>query len=265
MDTNPQHKPFAEMDLPEVIYKYRTWSDEYHKKVITNRQVFLAPPSSFEDSFDCKNNVRYDLLSKEEKLEWIIYQLKDEFPGQESNFYVVRAKELYNDAPISDNNKIQELQHEQFLVYDQRIGILSLTANSMNAEMWKKYSDDFKGVCIGFNPIVMFEFLGGGGIVQYVDELPIIYPEPKYNYLHQSYLQIYYKEKKWSFEEEYRTHTFQPYPLSMENRTITLPPQAYKKILLGPKMSDEDKENLKKAIPPELNHVEVMELKDEDF
>ena len=59
--------PFEEIeDIPPIIYKYRDWQDDYHKKIITDYQVFFAEPKSFKDPEDCKNPIRYDLLSTRE-------------------------------------------------------------------------------------------------------------------------------------------------------------------------------------------------------
>jgi len=265
MKTIIKSKKFDEMDLPETIYKYRTWTDPFHKRVITNREVFLAKPTSFEDPFDCKNSIRYDLMSEEERIAWMAYKLGFEVPDMPANFYLSKAREMYPNSLLSDNKSILEFQEEEFKKYDVRMGVLSLTANPMNQEMWQKYSEDFKGLCIGFDPRIMFKYLGGGSIVEYVPELPMIYPEPKHDFLYQTHLQVCYKLEKWKFEEEYRTHKFRNYPLSNEERTVTLPPEAYREILIGPEMPDHHKAEIRAAIPVELAHVKIIELHAESF
>jgi hypothetical protein len=49
-------------DLPKTVYKYRNWSDNFHKEIITEQIVFMARPTSFEDQSDCKLIKRYDYL-----------------------------------------------------------------------------------------------------------------------------------------------------------------------------------------------------------
>ena len=41
------------------------------------------------------------------------------------------------------------------------------------------------------------------------------------------------KLKKWEFEREYRTQLFSPYPMIESVRTIQIPPNAFKEIILG--------------------------------
>lgn len=53
----------AKLTYPDIIYKYRIWNDEFQKTILSERKVFLAPPTSFEDKKDCKLFVRYDLMT----------------------------------------------------------------------------------------------------------------------------------------------------------------------------------------------------------
>tara|TARA_B110000908_G_C10223573_1_gene436679 strand:+ start:1226 stop:1393 length:168 start_codon:yes stop_codon:yes gene_type:complete len=45
---------FEEMkgEYPDILYKYRTWSDKYHKTVLTQKQLYYSPPSEFKDPKD---------------------------------------------------------------------------------------------------------------------------------------------------------------------------------------------------------------------
>lgn len=52
--------------IPKVLYKYRTWSNEYHKTILTENKVYLSSPRDFEDNLDC--NVPEVFPSREELL-----------------------------------------------------------------------------------------------------------------------------------------------------------------------------------------------------
>ncbi len=73
--------------------------------------------------------------------------------------------------------------------------------------------------------------MGGGGEVQYYDELPQIHPLDEDKLKHVK--QVYSKEKKWEFEIEYRTHKFWPHPATKEQRLIKVPVDAYAEIIFG--------------------------------
>ncbi len=43
-------------DQPVILCKYRDWSNLYHRTILTKRELYFAPPSSFEDVTDCRND-----------------------------------------------------------------------------------------------------------------------------------------------------------------------------------------------------------------
>jgi Protein of unknown function (DUF2971). len=247
------------IDLPETIYKYRDWLDDYHKSIITKRQVFLAPPDSFEDKLDCKIPIRYDLLTDKEIYDKYLFYSKIENPRWSNTQHENHAREWTEKTPLRNLDSIELSQEKFFSGFCKRFGVLSLTAEPANDFMWAKYSNDFKGFCVGFNTVVMFNYLGGGGNVIYYDELPIIYPEPKHSIEEQHSYQVYSKERKWEFEKEYRTHKFSYTDLTNDERIVTLPPEAYKCLILGKNMTQEIKESLRNSIPKELSHIEIID------
>lgn len=252
---------FEEMkrEYPDILYKYRTWTDKYHKTVLTQKQLYYSPPSEFEDPKDCKPIVRYDLLSTKERMKWMEYKLKQQNPGRTRQFYRSEARKLFKTAPIADNNQIKQLQKDTFEEHNIRMGVLSLTGNPNNDKMWNKYADDMKGYCIGFDPFILFKQLGGGGMVNYSPELPIVYPEPKHSHTEQMFYQVFCKEDKWSFEEEYRTHTFRSSPMSDNDRIIKVPANAFKTLILGKNMSEEHKAEIVRNLHLDIKEIEIIE------
>ena len=49
---------------PDVLYKYRDWSNTLHQEILLDNKVYMASPSSFEDEYDC--NVPESFPSLEE-------------------------------------------------------------------------------------------------------------------------------------------------------------------------------------------------------
>ena len=168
-------------DLPEMVYKYRDWEDVYHKTIFTRRHVFFAKPKSFKDPLDCKNPLRYELLTERDIFQKYLTDSKNcnlDFTEDQHNSW---AMEMAKNSPIKNRRKVKRIQKEMLDQFNERFGVLSLTANPKSMEMWTKYSNNHRGFCIGFNPKLMFEHLGGGGAVDYVDKLPNIYPFPKHS------------------------------------------------------------------------------------
>lgn len=255
--TNIEYKTFEEMELPEVIYKYRDWNDTFHKRIITEREVFMAAPNSFEDPVDCKLPIEYSGLSKKEIREVCLYNSKLYYPERTRKQHRKYAENWRTESPFGNIHLIKQFQEQMLEKYNSQIGVLSLTANVKNLKMWEKYSNNHKGFAVGFNPTVMFQYLGGGGPVTYYDTLPIVRPAPIHSYDEQRCYQIFSKLSKWSFEEEYRTHIFRSNELTKESRTIQIPAEAYTEIVIGTDMPNDMFEDLLNSIPSELKHVTI--------
>lgn len=249
----------SKMEIPSVIYKYRRWSDSYEKRVITDKEVYLSSPRKFEDSLDCKIPIRYDLLTEKDIFDKYLYHSKQDNPNWIRQRHREHAREWTKRSPLKDKKYLESFQKDFFEAFFDRFGVLSLTANSVSDEMWIKYADNYKGFCIGFNFEIMFKHLGGAGPVNYYDELPIIYPEPKHSINEQHILQAYSKLKKWEFEKEYRTDKFSPIPLTEKQRIVILPPEAFKELVIGKNMSEKDKRDLLSSIPNDLKHIDIKE------
>jgi hypothetical protein len=228
--------------LPKTLYKYRSWSDDYHKEILLGQIVFMAQATSFEDSKDCRLQKRYDLLSERDMLEKYIEiskQINKLYSRQQHRKF---ARDQVKKSPLKNIEATKQLQNEQFRVFDKKLGVLSLTANPRIWEMWNKYSDDHHGFCVGFDSNKIWKFLDGGGEVSYFDDLPDIFPFDNYDVEIEK--KNFYKESKWAFEEEYRMLKYYRTEASIEDRKITLPKDCYKEIVFGSKMTEIQKKEI---------------------
>lgn len=239
-----QYLPIQEVEKPNPIYKYRRWTDRYEKTVITHRQVFMAQSSSFEDEKDCKGRVRYDLLTENQLID-LYYQasLRDN-PGHTILEHIKIANDWAKNSPLKNTKGLIRQQEEDYVDWSKRNGILCITGDPANVKMWTKYSDSHKGFCVGFNSNVLFPFFGRGGIIQYVDTLPIIFPSNIDSYMAQGIKQVFFKESKWDFEKEYRITKMHDHHLTQKDRVVSLPPEAFKEIIFGANMSQAHKDEI---------------------
>jgi len=249
---------FKEMDLPETVHKYRNWNVEHERKVLTERQLYYALPSSFPDPMDCKHVVRYDLLRPRQKIQWIKSKLP-KIQGESRIEYRVRVREVYQSGPLSNPNRLKELQGETFDKYDERMGVISLAEHATIIDMWNQYGGANTGFCIGYHPEILFEQLGGGMKVEYYDKPPVVYPEPIHSHEEQMVYQTYFKDEKYAYEDEYRTNTFRDDPMTSEQRIVIVEPDAFKTIILGPHTDEAIKAEFLSGIPAELCDVPVYE------
>lgn len=218
-------------DIPETLYKYRIWSDQYHKTILTERMIFMAPPTSFEDTKDCKLLKRFDLMTLGDIYQGYLNRSRGDNPQWTRQQHRAHARGWTKKSPLRDKAGTIAKQEQHFLEFDKRFGVLSLTADPSNLAMWNKYAGNGTGFCIGFHTKVLFAFLGGGGPVIYYDSLPDILHDDPLELEHAK--QVYSKEERWSFEKEYRTHMFYPNPATINDRQIVLPAEAFKEIVFG--------------------------------
>lgn len=241
-------------EYPENIYKYRRWDDDYQKTIITAKTVFMARPTSFEDKKDCKLLKRYDLMTNQNIFNKYVDISKRDNPTLSRAQHRQHAKLMSKDSLMKNIEYVKKIQENDFLEFDRRFGVLSLTANPSNLKMWNKYSDNGKGFCVGFHSKIMFPFLGGGGKVIYYKKLPDILFDDEFHIEH--FKQVFSKEDIWNFEEEYRTHKFYQNPPTDIERCVILPPQAYKEIIFGWAMSENTIDEIKKNCQTENLQVE---------
>lgn len=255
------HESLDKIGFPETVYKYRCWDNPLHQSIIKQRKVYMAAPSSFEDPLDCKFPIRWDLLTNEDIYNQYFGDSINKNPEWSRQQHRKFARDWSEKSAVRQPKIVADHQKKTFRDYDEHAGILSLTANPSLMKMWEDYSCHHEGFVVGFNSRIMFDYLGGGGQVQYVDEIPIIYPSPKHNFDEQRNLQIFHKLSKWSFEEEYRTTRFGALPLTIRDRTIELPIEAYKEIIIGDKMPAHFIAEILDLISLEMSHVEVRKAK----
>ncbi|RIV73194.1 DUF2971 domain-containing protein [Flagellimonas aequoris] len=257
--------------LPEIVYKYRSWTNDYHKDVLLKRQVFLSPPSDFNDPFDCRVTKNHHLLNTPERIEEYIEK------GIKGNLgYLISQG---RDIEFERNHLRERLQNlDQYqkefealdIEYtDKYLGVLSLSERWNSILMWSHYGDFHKGYCLGFDEEIIRTsgYFGKGGRVTYTNDLPKIDPINAENEIMTSFYQTHFKAKDWEYEEEYRlTKLYFDKPNEEPNRVIILPENSIREVVIGLNTSNEHKKEIisfckEKTIPVYQAKKEQYEFK----
>lgn len=253
------HGTLDDGEFPKIVYKYRDWSKEHHNRYIRNREVFMSPPSWFEDPLDCKIPVRYDLLDERQTIAWAVRLSKIAHPEWTRQQHRQDARKWSKQKLFKNKQHLEKYEEYYSAEYDKRLGILSVTAEPELEDMWKKYANDSKGFCIGYNSRIMFEYLGGGGNVFYQEEMPILLPEPIMSWEEIKYGQVFFKEKKWEFEKEYRTQKFWTNPATINDRQIELPKEAFNRVILGKNISNQHRLEIVESVREFLGDIPIVD------
>lgn len=247
---------YKTIEYPTTLYKYRDWSNNLHKKVLTEGVLYLASPSDFEDIKDC--NVPEKFPTKSELYDFFLEKSKKEYPNRNRNEYRQFARFWKEKSPLGNPKKRAKLIGDFNNEFNNKFGVLSLTANCNNDAMWDKYANNHMGVCLGFDAKALFDCVGGGGEVQYVDKLPTI-DFAKDNFVQRHIKNIFFKEKKWNFEQEYRLHKMWASKASVDDRCFRFPTDSLVEIRLGKDMLLSDKLEIKQIAKLNFPKAKIIE------
>lgn len=238
-----------EQENPKIIYKYRGWKDEHHKNVLFKNELYLTSPKEFNDPFDSRFFISFQLIDSTEKQEKYISIYRKKY----AEIIVQSGLNLEREL----NNLKEELQNpEQYYKrrleleepdWDLRNGILSMSFRWDSILMWSHYGDHHKGYCIGFNESKMRNsgIFGTGGSVEYTFDFPLIDPLKNEDLMKITYKRLFYKSEEWAYEKEYRLTKFYYPDLPDENdRVVYVPDDFISEVIIGLNISQESKEEI---------------------
>ncbi len=241
-----------ENKISEKVYKYRDWSNGFHKNVLLHNELYLASPKEINDPFDCRIAPNFIGLTLEEKKQYRIDFVTNQ---------IEKAKiELGNESFLEDlERKMEDTVSFQefyekglFELQDKRYGILSLSARWNRILLWSHYSNNHQGICIGFwtNQLRNFGPFVKYGEARYENDYPknlkpIVFKENSEESRTQAFIQTHTKARIWRYEKEVRFLKIfdrsNPKPFE---RLIHFPNSVFAEVILGINISKEDREEI---------------------
>lgn len=227
--------------VPEYVYKYRYWKIDSHKRLLTNQELFLASPGSFEDSMDC--NLQEQFPKGKDLYDLFIEDCKKRCPSKNRDERRKYANYWRKHSPLANKEERDKLLEEIKNKRDKTFGVLSLTLRKDNDYLWERYGNHHKGFCVRFDTkkLIQYGKFGGGGFVQYFDRLPVI------DFLHDSLddklcKNIFSKKREpYSQEEEYRLTKKWDHDVDDQERVVVIPVDCISQIIVGKDASIEDR------------------------
>lgn len=224
------------------------WSDKYHKKSLTDQELYLAAPKDFNDPFDCRIPNNFELLDNREKRKDFINSIIDR------NYKYIKS--LGYDPELEKIQRLKELEEtpetfqkrdseELFKTQDKYTGIISFSGRYDSTLMWAHYANNHKGFCLVFDEKKLRDsrLFGMGGNVNYSEDLPKI--DPRMRGMEKAFEQTYTKSKDWSYEEEYRLAKYYfPKVAEKEDRIIKYPKESLLEVILGMKITENDRNEI---------------------
>ena len=253
--------------IPKVLYKYRDWGSDRHKKSLTDLQLWRSSPIEFNDSYDCKIPFDYSILKNEvarraffsnalrslEEAGYSIQRLYTEEPFESVVDRVVNELTFEN----FDTNRATKQYYEMFA---QEVGIYCTTPHNDNILMWAHYGNNSRGFCIGYDSEEMIkrDYFEVCMKINYVDSLDIPMADPLGDIYKNTEEICGNKFMIWSYEDEYRF-----IKLGLQDRLVYLHPKCIYSIVLGPAISEEHKVEIIQTLQKEkFRHVRLYQARE---
>lgn len=253
-------------NLPEVLYKFRSWEDKFHRQIINDSLAFFTSPLRFNDPFDCAIPVHFGKLSSHEILQDINEHLKQHQPHLKRSERRAKARELKKQKHYKNMELQTQLQRE---IRASAFGIFSLTSNPNNIVMWSHYADSHKGFCIGFDIQKLLKT--ALGLTTYGGRtLPVLLELHKINYMEtfpymdrqrlstwkRMIIPVTTKSTDWSYEEEYRVLAY-----GAPDRAAAIPKGTIVKLILGCETPKEQKAELIDIVADKHSNIDLYQAK----
>lgn len=217
------------MNIPEKLYKYESFSVQSLINLKT-QTVFFAPPSGFNDPYDCALKAQISEPTESEiKCLREIYLAKNWAPQTREKIEKASLAELkpllYRAARDASEQII-----ESFI---QSRGVSCFSGVNDELLMWAHYANKYTGFCLEFS--TNNELFEKARKIDYVETMPklnikSIYADGKRDEMMNLFCT---KSKSWAYEKEWRVIH------SEANTAYSYPTEILTGVYFGPNMSSE--------------------------
>ncbi len=226
--------------FPPVLYKFRDWSNIYHRNVLIKRQLFISSIELLNDPFDGTIIVNHNLKPVSKGEIYRLLGLNDNMPIPLENVIQKASADFELEMNRNLNNAIR------------KTGILSLTSSKENILLWSHYANGHTGYAIGSDSEKLAKAIGELRLQSFIKEVfyTETYPEITFEFdllkkkdetmLFKAVIHsLTSKSDLWSYEDEIRILTF-----AKNNLEFRFPAECVKEIILGFKMDEKNKKEI---------------------
>lgn len=261
------------MGEPKYLYKFRSFSNPDHKRMLTENELYFSSPNNLNDPFDSSIPIRYDLCGDKEANEKAFrYQmdlLTNEYPELDTKELTERAKEYFKFI-YEHPKEVEEAAREISRELTTEIGVFSLCKDYRNILLWSLYADKHRGFCVGFSTKKLLKFFLSNfaetaeGIslerVHYSKRYPLI---NAYTTTEAEKLRcLTTKASTWKHEREYRLIM-----VGFPNRPFKIDYGIVKSLILGCGMRECDKNEVISIVKSRPDRISLYQarMKKDDF
>ncbi len=251
--------------MDDIVYKYRDWSDDLHKRMLSHNEIFLASPSSLNDPFDSRIPIRFDRGNEEQAFEMALRVVRYENPTLDDSEQRKMAHEIVATEMWKDPQNIERQREYQGHKIDNDFGVCAFSAKRDISLAWTHYAANHFGFCVGFNSKGVIEHfrtnLSSTGLiadfypVKYVEEFPFIdgFQTPNSENV---ITVLSTKASSWAYEEEIRLIL-----ITGTNQVIALDDTVIQEVILGMRMPDDFKNEITEIAKSKGSRLRLFQAK----
>ena len=195
--------------LPRRLYKYRD-TGKFTEAIFGTRTLYFAPPSGFNDPFDCGFRIAVTGSNNAAVTESVAWQaIKEKCPDMPPAEQIEGAKQVRRALLRRRRTELEDIVVEKLAKdTNARVGICCFSEVNDDILMWSHYSDCHRGICLEFS--LVRGFLRAAQPVEYSRRYPsldlasVVVDED----LRAAAPWMLRKAKHWSYEKEWRVLEF---------------------------------------------------------
>jgi hypothetical protein len=248
--------------LPTRLYRFRD-TDKYTKPIFTDRTLFFARPTEFNDPFDCGFHIP---CQGERSQQVIASQAIKQVRKLHPEFTIEQAFDAANQVAAMIVRRHRSEASGQFgkiltRDFNDRAGILCLSATATNVLLWSHYANGHTGICLEFRTDVKGSIFTRAQPVTYSRKYPrldlhtLVVDELFRN----ATSWMLTKSRDWAYEQEWRVLDFKkgrgPRPF---------PAKCLTAVILGCRISDKDRKKVMGWVRRFPARVQVKQAKPAD-
>lgn len=257
--------------MKKTFYKFRNWENNFHKKVLTDSELFFSNNFSFNDPFDLQLPILFSGTRHFDRQSFVkaFFEENNIYPNEQviqiANANWIKVQED-NPQINEDGKKNMKLIAKSI---EDKLGILCLSNNYSSTLMWGHYANCHKGFCVGLDPIKLLDFLKvkfGRRVlikdVNYSDKIPTldfsrikILPTDDNDVINDyTSRRFFTKFTDWKYEEETRILIG-----NYANQALTFPEDILKSVIFGYAMPDNFKKEIIETCNEKHGRVEFFQ------
>ncbi|MFT3911430.1 MAG: DUF2971 domain-containing protein [Ferruginibacter sp.] len=243
-------------DVPDVLYKYRDWSNGFHKSLLVNQELYFCSIDQFNDPFDGTIPHRYN--PKELTEDNIFLKYRQITMREHPDWNEQKVQEhcfTYQHMGLFHNEKyMEDFEKDTLESMNRKFGMVCLCKRNDNFLLWSHYANSHTGFCIGFDKFKLFEDTKAQfSHMIYETELPTL---GLFDNVFEHFTKLIgTKSKTWEYEDEYRLT--KP---DFVRKSVQLRKETIVEILFGCKMLQSEKFALLKIIEANYPHARVFDI-----